>query len=61
LALYDLPDDYFTTFVSRVCALTADDLTRAAATHIHPDRIATVIVGDREKVNADLLQEKGAG
>jgi zinc protease len=54
LALYDLPDDYFTTFVSRVRALTADDLTRAAATHIHPDRIATVIVGDREKVSADL-------
>ena len=32
LALYDLPDDYFTTFVPKVLALTPEDLTRAAET-----------------------------
>ena len=36
LALYDLPDDYFTQFVPTVLALTPEDLTRAAATHIDP-------------------------
>jgi zinc protease len=50
LALYDLPDDYFTTFVPRVLALDEADLTRAAATHIDPSRLVTVIVGDRETI-----------
>ena len=50
LALYDLPDDYFTTFVPKVLALTPQDLTRAAATHIDPSRFVAVIVGDREKM-----------
>ena len=36
IALYDLPDDYFTTFVPKVLALTPEDLTRAAAAHIDP-------------------------
>lgn len=48
MALYDLPDDYYTTFVPKVMALTPDDLTRAAATHIDPDRLVTVIVGDEK-------------
>jgi len=50
LALYDLPDDYFTKFVPRVLALTADDVTRAAVTHLDPSKLVTVIVGDREKI-----------
>jgi zinc protease len=52
LALYDLPDDYFTTFVPRVLALTPEDLTRAAAAHIDPSRLVGVIVGDRDKIGA---------
>jgi zinc protease len=54
MALYGLPDDYFTTFVPRVLALTEADVTRAAATHIDPARLLAVIVGDREKVGAAL-------
>ncbi len=54
LALYDLPDDYFTTFVPKVLALDEHAVTRAAATHIHPSRLLTVIVGDREKVGPTL-------
>jgi zinc protease len=56
IALYDLPDDYFTTFVPKVMALTPDDLTRAAVAHIDPDRLLAVIVGDRDKMGpvADL-------
>jgi predicted Zn-dependent peptidase len=50
LALYDLPDDYYTTFVPRVLALDESDLTRAAATYIDPSRLLTVIVGDRETI-----------
>jgi predicted Zn-dependent peptidase len=50
LALYDLPDDYFTTFVPKVLALTEETVTAVAAKHIDPDRLIAVIVGDRDKV-----------
>ena len=56
LALYELPDDYFTTFVAKVLALEADDITRAAATHLDPSRLLTVIVGDREKIGPAVHQ-----
>lgn len=54
LALYELPDDYFSTFVPTVLALTPDEITRAAARHLHPDRMAVVIVGDRERFASSL-------
>jgi zinc protease len=54
LALYDLPDDYFTTFVPKVLALTEDDVTAIAAKHIDPARLLTVVVGDREKLMTSL-------
>ncbi|HEX4567888.1 MAG TPA: pitrilysin family protein, partial [Vicinamibacterales bacterium] len=54
LALYDLPDDYFTTFVPKVLALTEDAVTAVAAKHIDPDRLLAVIVGDRDKLAPSL-------
>lgn len=54
LALYSLPDDYFTTFVPRILALDESDLTRAARRHIDPSRLLTVIVGDRDKLGTSL-------
>jgi zinc protease len=54
LALYGLPDDYFTTFVPRVLALDERDLTLAAHTHIDPSRLLTVVVGDREQIGSTL-------
>ena len=54
LALYGLPDDYFTTFVPKVLAIDEADVTRVAQRHINPDRLLTVIVGDRDKVGPTL-------
>ena len=54
LALYDLPDDYFSTFTPKVLALTEEDVTGAAVKHIDPARILSVVVGDREKLMAPL-------
>jgi predicted Zn-dependent peptidase len=54
LALYELPDDYFSKFVPTVLGLTEQDVTRAGVTHIHPDRLLTVVVGDREKIGPSL-------
>ena len=54
LALYDLPDDYFTTFVPTVLALTEQEVTAIAAKHIDPARLLTVVVGDRDKLTPSL-------
>lgn len=54
LALYELPDDYFTTFVPTILALSEDDVTAAAARHIDPSRLLSVVVGDREKIAGTL-------
>jgi predicted Zn-dependent peptidase len=59
LALYELPDDYFSTFVPKVLALTESDITGAAHRHIDPSRLVTVIVGDAD--NAGDLTGAGAG
>jgi zinc protease len=54
LSLYGLPDDYFSSFVPSVLALSAEDLTQAAADYIYPDRLLTIIVGDRDKIGPSL-------
>jgi zinc protease len=54
LALYELPDDYFTTFVPRVLAIDEATATRVAREHIDPQRLLTVIVGDRDRLGASL-------
>jgi len=54
IALYDLPDDYFATFVPRIERLTPDEVTRVAAEHLDPDRLTTLIVGDFDTVAQDL-------
>jgi predicted Zn-dependent peptidase len=54
LVLYDLPDDYFTSFVPRVLAVSRADVMRVAQAHIDPARLLTVVVGDRAKVAGDL-------
>ena len=56
LALYDLPDDYFSTFVPKVLAVDGPTVTRVAEQHIDPARLVTVIVGDRDKVTPALPQ-----
>jgi zinc protease len=54
LSLYGLPDDYFSRFVPSVLALREEDLTQAASDYIRPDRLLTVIVGDRDKIGPSL-------
>lgn len=56
LALYDLPDDYFSTFVPKVLTVDEAEVTRVAARHIDPSKLLVVIVGDREKAAAPRLE-----
>ncbi len=54
MALHNLPDDYYSTFVPRVLAIDEAEITAAAEHHLHPDRMLTVVVGDRERIGASL-------
>jgi len=48
--VYDLPQDFYATFTSRVRAVTADEVKRAADKYVQPDKFAVVIVGDRKVI-----------
>ena len=54
MALHELPDDYYSTFVPRVLAIDEAEVTAAAERHLHPDRMLTIVVGDRERIGASL-------
>ena len=54
LALYDLPDDHFATFVPKMEAVTPDEITRVAAAHLRPEALVTLLVGDPDRVLAGL-------
>jgi zinc protease len=60
LALYELADDYFATFVPRIAALELDAVQDAATRNLHPERLVTVIVGDADRV-APTLEVLGLG
>jgi zinc protease len=45
--VYRLPDDYFSTYVQKIEAITAADTQRVAQKYIQPNRLAVVVVGDR--------------
>jgi predicted Zn-dependent peptidase len=54
MALHDLPEDYYTTFVPQVLALDEQAVTESARRHLDPARLITVVVGDRDRVGASL-------
>lgn len=54
LIVYGLPDDYYATYVDRLLAVTAADVARVARQYIQPDRLAVVIVGDRQAIESKV-------
>ena len=58
LALYDLPDEYFASFVPAVERVTRSDVTRVMDKHLDPDRLITLIVGDVGAIGQHLGELK---
>jgi len=56
MIVYDLPADFFATYVQKIQAVTAQDLARMASKYIQPDRFAVVVVGDRQVVGEKIRQ-----
>jgi predicted Zn-dependent peptidase len=54
LVIYDLPDDYYADYTTKIGAVTAEDVRRAAAAHIRPDKLAVVVVGDGRQIEAGI-------
>jgi predicted Zn-dependent peptidase len=60
LSLYGLPDSYFEEFVPKVNAVTSADVVAAAARHLDPAKLTTLIVGDYSAI-ADSLRSLNLG
>jgi len=54
LVTYGLPDTTFNDFISKVNAVTADDVKRVANKYLDPSKMAIVIVGDRKAIEPGL-------
>ncbi len=56
LAVYDLPDDYYASYVEQVRAVTAEEVLDLARRHLHPDRLVIVAVGPAESLEPQLAE-----
>jgi zinc protease len=54
LAIYDLPDDWWHTYRSKLEAVTPDDVHTVARELIRPDEALILLVGDAAKLRDDL-------
>jgi predicted Zn-dependent peptidase len=54
VALYNLPLDYYNTYVQNVEAVTQADVNRVAQHYMNPFSLAIVIVGDRKTIEQAL-------
>ena len=53
-ALYDLPADYYATYLERLNSVTVEDVQRMAMTYLRPNNLYITVVGNRGEV-ADQL------
>src|SRR5438067_10627065 len=51
---YGLPDDFYDTYRERVRSVSTDDVLRVARSHLHPEALQMLVVGDPDAVQAPL-------
>ncbi|HYJ90688.1 MAG TPA: hypothetical protein VEV84_05220, partial [Pyrinomonadaceae bacterium] len=56
LVTYGLPDTYFNDYISKINAVTIEDVNRVANKYLDPSKMAIVIVGDRKVIEPGLKQ-----
>jgi zinc protease len=54
--VYNLARDYFSNLPDRLNAVTAEDAEAVAKKHLHPDQLILICVGDRAKIEQELLK-----
>jgi zinc protease len=60
IVVYGLPDDYFQDYRKRILAVDREAVEKAARTHIRPDNMAVIVVGDAT-VLKDGLEKSAVG
>jgi len=56
LVVYGLPDSYFNDYISKINAITVEDVNRVAKQYLDPSKMAIVIVGDRKVIEPGLKE-----
>jgi zinc protease len=51
---YNLPEDYFNTYTTKVLAVTPESANEIARKYVQPDHLIWVVVGDMKKVEAGI-------
>jgi zinc protease len=54
LAVFGLPDDYYTRHLERVASVTREEILEVARRHLDPERVAVVAVGPAEDLEPQL-------
>ena len=50
IEVYDLPDDYYDSYVENVLSVTMEDVRRVAQKYIVPENVLVIVVGDSDKI-----------
>lgn len=61
MKLYNLPSDYYETYLQQLEAVTVADVQAMAQKYIRPDNAYIVVVGNKDEVAEKLLQFDGDG
>ncbi len=56
LDIYNLPDTYFNDYISKINAVTIQDVNRVASKYLDPSKMAIVVVGDRNTIEPKLKE-----
>ena len=56
IARYNLPEDFYSTYLQRLNALTVEDINAAAKKYIKPDNMHITIVGNGNEIRDNLTQ-----
>ncbi|MFI5211632.1 MAG: M16 family metallopeptidase, partial [Ignavibacteria bacterium] len=54
LKLYNLPRDYYNSYISSINSLTKQDILNAAKKYIHPDKLFIVVSGDAKAIEEKM-------
>src|SRR2546423_4959871 len=58
LVVYDLPADYYDSYRRNIRGVSADVVLQAARSHLHPDELQTVVVGDSSVIRDSVADLK---
>jgi len=58
---YNLPEDYYATYLEKLAAVTVSDVQKMAAKYLKPDNAIIVVAGNRDDVMDNLVKFSATG